>query len=413
LEFPQLSFPACVAWIATIIPAEYISQTRKPAVGLATCVSDCSRRSAGVRPIQALKGSISNDCRVIEFPDLMAKATNTAPIGHDPQRHGNVSQIVSAVASILALVVSGASVYLVSSWRSGEKQSQVSDEHVNTLIESKLQPAISAINTNTEKKLEPLGVLTADVSQLKGQVPELAGELHSLQTEVHNLGNTILQRLAPTKSMNSAQIDQRFNQMSRLVEVAFDLNLAAGNPKETAVVAGRIENVLKSKPHSRPTAQAGISAAVHVNGYEAFSRALNEGKDGTAVRDMTLAGPPRRSFDDKNFIVGVGVSGREKARPVYNVVVKDLWQDLAWIPWIHVTFEHDKILYAGDDLFLADVSFKDCEFVSSSREWPIRFAPFGDQKQQELAAEVSARLREANNGPPVNVLVVNGKAFFQ
>lgn len=341
----------------------------------------------------------------------MAKATNTAPIGHDPQRHGNVSQIVSAIASVLALIVSGTSIYLVSSWRSGEKQAQVSDEHVNALIENKLQPAISTINTNTDKKLEPFGTLGADVSKLTGQVPELASELHGLQAKVDNLGNTILQRLAPTKSMNSAQIEHRFNQMSRLVEAAFDLNLA-GNPKKTAIVTSQIETVLKSGSLSRPTAQAGISAAVHVNGYEAFSRALNNGLRGIVFRDMTLAGPPGRPLDDKNFIVGVQASGKEQARPVYNIRVKDLWQDLAWIPWIHVTFEHDKILYAGDDLFLADVSFKDCEFVSSSHDWPIRFAPFGDQKQRDLAAEVSARLRKANNGPPVNVLVVDGKALF-
>jgi len=361
--------------------------------------------------MQAPKSSISANCRVIKFPNPMPEPINTAPSGHDPQKHGNTAQIVSAIGTIFAILLSALNMYLFFSSRSGDKQAQISDEHVNTLIENKLRPAITGITADTEKKLEPLGALTADVSKLNGQVPELATELHNLTNEVHGLANTILQRLAPRgSSMNSSQLEDRFNQMSRFVEVAFDANLA-GNPRETAVVTDRIENVLKSKPLPRSTTQAGISAAVHVNGYETFSRALNAGMRGIALSGGTLAGAPGIPLD-KNFIVGIEALSKEEARPVYNARVIDLYQDLRWIPWIHVTFEHDRILYAGDDLFLADVTFKDCEFVPANK-WPIRTEPLGDQKQQDLAMQVRERLQKANNGPPVNVLVVNGKVFFQ
>src|SRR5260370_31320003 len=116
--------------------------------------------------MQALRSESSPGCRIIEFPNLMGTTANTGPSGHDPQIHGNSAQIVSAIGAILAILLSALNLYLLISWRSGEKQTQSSDEHVNTLIEKKLSPSVQTVNEDIDRKLQPLTPLSNRLSTL-------------------------------------------------------------------------------------------------------------------------------------------------------------------------------------------------------------------------------------------------------
>jgi len=303
-------------------------------------------------------------------------AKTAAMNGHDPKKHGNVAQIVTAIIAGLALVISGVNLYSQLSSHSSENQAKALDEHVGTLINTQLQP------------------VTERLSKLEGQVQELT-------TEVHNLANTILQRLTPNASMTTSQINERFEQIPRFVTAAFTANLA-GDPAKTESVRNDIQAVLKSKRLQPSTMQAGISAAVYVEGYRAFSRAVNAGMAGISLSGITLSGPEGTPLE-KHFFTGIQALNEQEARAVYNIHIKDLWQDLKYIPWLNVEFIHDKIMYDGEDLFLANAQFENCDFV------PVIT---GNPKKDERAKEVLARLRKVNNGPPISALVANDQVFF-
>jgi hypothetical protein len=44
-------------------------------------------------------------------------------------------------------------------------------------------------------------------------------------------------------------------------------------------------------------------------------------------------------------------------------VHNNTFQDLAWVQWIKTSFEGTNILYHGGDIYLADVTFKNCTFT--------------------------------------------------
>ena len=96
--------------------------------------------------------------KLIIFPRHMVTPAN-APLqpnqtetGYSPQRHGNWAQWVAPIITLLIGIIS---VYIMVHNRNVDIAARTSDEHVNSLIDTKidtkLNPAIDKVNTHLDK----------------------------------------------------------------------------------------------------------------------------------------------------------------------------------------------------------------------------------------------------------------------
>ena len=317
------------------------------------------------------------------------------PSGYRPATHGNYAQWGAIVVALLVGVGGfGLQIY----WHNSTQQSVVSDEHTNALIDAKLRPAVTDLSSSIDKKLAPFQTVPTDVSKLNGEVPELANELHQLSNKVDHLGDTILNQLIPKKITTNRDLEERLNGVSKFVEIAFKAKISS-DPQETKGTGEELQRILRRGPLSPSLVQAGVSAAVHVAGYEIFSKGLITGSE-PMLSNMAFEGPGLSN----NFYTFLQVHGKGDARPLYKVTIKDFYQELDWVPWIDVTFNHVGVMYSGNDLYLSGAVFENCQFNQGLT---------GDPKRDELIEKVFGRLKQANNGSPINLLVANGEVFPQ
>lgn len=143
---------------------------------------------------------------LVLFPGYMA---GQAPIPshdrndagwHNPQRHGNLSQIATTIVASAALLVAlGTLAFNVSS-RRGEQEAKVTDEHTNGLIELKLGPATEKMHSDLKEQLSPVGVQLNDLSNKMGNLSEKIVKLESrfeqLQTDQKNFSKISLGKLS-------------------------------------------------------------------------------------------------------------------------------------------------------------------------------------------------------------------------
>jgi hypothetical protein len=98
------------------------------------------------------------------------------------QRHGNSAQWAGFAISLVMLL-------LVLYFHYNESQSKASDEHVNTLIGDKLQPAIKTITDDTDRKFSSV---TQQLTSMGTQIGELRGLLGHLSDGQKNVNDRVV-----------------------------------------------------------------------------------------------------------------------------------------------------------------------------------------------------------------------------
>jgi hypothetical protein len=97
----------------------------------------------------------------------------------------------------------------------------------------------------------------------------------------------------------------------------------------------------------------GLSAYIFVRGYSLFSQNWQE-QEPYSIIHVTIAGFGKA--------IVVGESARNKVVVYNSKIMNNGSQELDWAEWIKTDFEGTKIVYHGGDVYLADVTFKNCTF---------------------------------------------------
>jgi hypothetical protein len=186
-----------------------------------------------------------------------------------------------------------------------------------------------------------------------------------------------------------------FDKADKLIDSAIHNGISI-DPSSIDPVTHKVAQALIAS--STPTArEAAASTLAGLEAYKAFSLAFREGEENLIMRNMSLAGPEGIPLD-QHFFWGIsGTKERKEKVIVYNVQMKNLYQDLDWIKWIRVTFEDSAIIWGGEEIYLSEITFKNCRF----QFLPVTIDPGLDA----LAERLLQRLRSANNGPPLSVVI--------
>lgn len=274
------------------------------------------------------------------FPASMKKppATRKTSPNQPPswwQRYGNTAQWIAPSVAVLSLVLN--------TWVSFhnhkmDSDAKTSDEHVNSLIDARLNPAIEKIDNHIDAKIDPLiqraDALSDRVSHLEGargiaDVPELRRRFETT--------------IAETKSSLDAG--------------------KPGIPKDIKQQAREIASALVNVKMPEDVVSEGVSALVHVAAYDYFTQEFPSHPPDLIINRFHLSGGALEAIRVRH--PGMRLIADEGE-------IMNLTQDLSGVYWIHTTFENSVIVYNGGPLYLADVTFKNCTFDfgndSQSRE---------------------------------------------
>jgi hypothetical protein len=203
--------------------------------------------------------------------------------------------------------------------------------------------------------------LAALVGLLTWYLPkELASQKMAITNELRlSIGQVLapaIQRLVlpedKLKGASVADLQARFQKTSLTIDSA----LSADIPVERASLVpleSFIRTALQTRELPKTVRAEGLSAFIHIAGYSTFSKNWMEGAPYSII-NVTIG----------KF--GTAIVIEESARNrvvVYNSRLFEIGaQNIAWAKWIKTSFEDMKITYYGGDVYLADVTFKNCTF---------------------------------------------------
>jgi hypothetical protein len=118
-------------------------------------------------------------------PELPHPPEEKPPSKFNPPRHGTVAQWVSAVVALLAFGLALQNRSLTKAYHDEATQAKASDEHINNLIDSKLNPAVDKVNENIDAKLGPINEQLRELNRLIGQLQGKVGTVASEQNKIN------------------------------------------------------------------------------------------------------------------------------------------------------------------------------------------------------------------------------------
>src|ERR1022692_2459141 len=153
--------------------------------------------AVGVCPMQAVaeQSSLPTFPEVISFPLAMVKPKPKLAAPTLWQRHGNTAQISGVLITL----------FLTLWFHWSDSQSKASDEHTNSLISEKLQPAVKQIGDDLDKKLSPIA---NDLSTLKLDMAGLNAKMEQLNADLSRSTKLQLDKLSQQIAMarNSGRV---------------------------------------------------------------------------------------------------------------------------------------------------------------------------------------------------------------
>jgi hypothetical protein len=218
----------------------------------------------------------------------------------------------------------------------------------------------------------------------------------------------IIVEFLPVPKIEAAVMDRRlqkatggnppYDKVDKLVTSAIHNEIPA-SPKSIDAAKHQVAQALTTDvaPAARESATGTLA---RLEGYKVFSQNLIARKPQSyvniqnAVAYRTLEPPYPHAW-----VLGIGATEEvAKATLVYRVRIKDLSQEIDWFKWVDIVFEDSTILYYGGDIYLANVTFKNCK---------VDVIHFLDPNP-DLTKRVVERLQRANDGPPISLIVTNG-----
>jgi len=347
--------------------------------------------------MRALQEQVSRGCQVIELYKPMAKSQKPDPMpaGHDPQKHGNSAQwaavLVAVFLGLCSLVVS---VY----FHYAESFAKASDEHVTSLIDAKLNPAVYEINAKLSKITSDIASLTTEVGNLKKAVKTLADD-QSKETQkiierflsaaretkdpqtVSRILSTAASLVAvlqtekrPAGSEFFASVVQQVDAIQlvdrgELFRQKFKVRLALANYRSRLNTEPPIPKA-KAEFQSPSDISLGFSYQIFgtvylpKNFHLSAAVPLGVALDGEhQPRTQDILTPPSDSLEDNN----VSVNG---------MILIGASQTLDGIDWENVAFINMRIIYRRGSMKLSNVQFINCTFDLPNNQAGARIADY-------------------------------------
>jgi len=187
--------------------------------------------------LQAVKERVSRLPNFIIFPAHMGTPAANAPAPTPPQpgwwqQHGNTAQWF---AVIVALVTVFGNMALTLWFHYTASEAKASDEHVNALVDGKLNPALTELNRKVDAGSNKLSDLTIETANLRKAVQTLA-DSQSKETQ------KIIDRLISTARTASPRT------ASKLLDTATSLLLVARSERIPADAEYFERTVAELKP---------------------------------------------------------------------------------------------------------------------------------------------------------------------
>jgi hypothetical protein len=259
---------------------------------------------------------------IIPFPEYMGTPASFPPhpneqspqAGYVPQKHGNWAQWVSPAVTLLIGIVS---VSIMVHYRNADTAARSSDEHVNGLIDAKLNPFYEQLRGLSQQ----VGVLQGQISQLNEnqrkltnlQVDSINSRVESARStksigpkEVSKIGKSLI---SLSESNDSGISTLAWNALVNLLSYRSFLNVEnspAAHEKFGPTLPGKWEITARFDVHIKKGEGPGSATATFPNklvpGSQSFIyEPLNIGeipvREGHAFVRMTAEGPVRFAID--------------------------------------------------------------------------------------------------------------------
>jgi hypothetical protein len=223
-------------------------------------------------------------------------------------------------------------------FRYSESAAKSTDEHVNRLIEDKLQPATKDINANIDKQLVPVN---DKLSQLLQEVGELQGRFKQLDSGQKKLGNRIAQQESLSKLLDPNRI---------LATIRAEIQFAEkeDRPLPASDLADYKNAVLAVHPSS--AVEYWTTVAAIINYQSMLNQMSGEAPDPKEVSRPCL-GVTNGGGD-------ISFGNTFRGGLISNCIV-----DLDRESFSDVTFKNSVIRYNGGPTKLANVTFVNCTFI--------------------------------------------------
>lgn len=281
--------------------------------------------------------------KVLVFRSHMATAPQIPPEqpagtgggGYSPQRHGNWAQWVSPLAAIVACFLT---VGTVVHYRNADASAKTSDEHVNALIDTKLNPISKDFREELSKQLAPIN---AKLDDLTTRVGKLEGRFQQLDAGQKNL---------------NARIDQH-EAIARIQEDPTDI---------LDTIRGEVRLAAQKKEPLPYSKLVDFKLALHAfpPSTEEYWRTIAELINYQSLLEQTRGHAPdpakvsRPCFGMTNGDGMLSQSNTQLGGAVANCIV-----DLDTQQFIGVTFVNSVIRYNGGPTDLRNVTFVNCRFI--------------------------------------------------
>jgi hypothetical protein len=349
--------------------------------------------------------------KIIPFRERMSTQPppppQEGPNGFHPPTHGNVAQWVSASVAVVALLGLIINMFLTMHYHNAEGDRETADEHTNTLIDTKLNPALKGISIKLDSIEEKLDGMGARVGTLDAAVRIISSK-QSNQTQ------ELIQEL-----LNSATASRDLPIAKKSIEIASQLTESLREKKQPAPPSFFQDAFNSASQSKRPELQ---KASFNVQRQLAEYRStLQETPAISRLMAMISAGQGTEPDDDLTKGKGIyGVfSGPVNLQPGVNMVsdgavlngtpigaslfhapsksiasnritvsgfiIFAQSQDLDGVIWKDVTFVNTHILYNGGDVELQNVKFINCTFDAPINEHGERLLQYAAVLEPSLS----------------------------
>jgi hypothetical protein len=298
--------------------------------------------------LQAIKEPIPQPCKLIVFPRRMGTPAPLPP--EQPgqllsapvqsgwwQRHGNTAQWAAAIISIVALVGLFANIGLTLWFHYTAGELKASDEHIKSLIDAKLNPAVQAINSNIDQKLAPINQQLETLTQ---QVGQLQGRFQQLDTGQKKISARLDQQASLAKLMDPNRV---------LRTIREEIQTARRNGK--LLPASDLADY-KNAVHAVPTSayEYWTTVAAIIN-YQSFLEQLR----GNAPNPYAVSEPCATLTNDGHMIS----QGNVTIGATFSNCIVDLDTETLR----NVVFRNSVVRYSGGSTNLSNVTFVNCRFI--------------------------------------------------
>lgn len=255
---------------------------------------------------------------------------------HDPVIHGSKAAIAAAIFACIAALAAGGTCYINWSNRSDQKTQQAKeqvDNHINALIDLKLNPSAKMINDHTDEK-----------------VGELSGQIHALDVRIARLEGPLTKRVGAletkTKQQTSLAKVMDPNRILIMIRAQLEVSKAHDHLLPTSDIQD-YKNAVQALPVSAREYWTTVAAIIN---YQSLINQMSG-----EVPDPQKVSRPCQGMTKQPGILSENNSFVNL--PISNCVV-----DLDTLHFIGNTFINSVIRYHGGPTTLTGVTFVNCYF---------------------------------------------------